>query len=143
MLQVIEHLPQPQDAIDEAMRLLRKDGVLIISTVQSYPIHDEPYDFFRYTVYGMKQLLLKHKHKSLEVISEGNIFVEIFQHLNVYLMLRIKSLVNNKYTLLIALPLLIIILPITFLNNLITYPLQFIDKKSKFGIINTLIIKKI
>ena len=55
--EVLEHLPEPQRAIDEMYRVLRPGGVLILTTRFLFPIHDAPHDYFRYTKYGLRHLL--------------------------------------------------------------------------------------
>jgi len=55
--EVLEHLPEPQRAIDEIFRVLRPGGALILTTRFLFPIHDAPHDYFRYTKYGLRHLL--------------------------------------------------------------------------------------
>lgn len=56
MLDVLEHLPQPRRALSEARRCLRENGVLILIVPFLYPIHDEPRDYRRWTLNGLRQL---------------------------------------------------------------------------------------
>jgi SAM-dependent methyltransferase len=53
LLDVVEHLQFPREALLEAARVLRPGGVLIVSMPFLYPVHDAPYDFQRYTGYGL------------------------------------------------------------------------------------------
>lgn len=55
--QVIEHVADHRALLREAYRLLRRDGVLILSGPLYWPLHEEPYDFFRFTKYGLRNLL--------------------------------------------------------------------------------------
>lgn len=55
--EVLEHLPEPQKAIDEFFRVLAPGGVLLLTTRFVFPIHDAPHDYFRYTKYGLRYLL--------------------------------------------------------------------------------------
>jgi SAM-dependent methyltransferase len=55
--EVLEHLPEPQKAIDELFRVLKPGGVLLLTTRFMFPIHDAPHDYFRYTKYGLRYLL--------------------------------------------------------------------------------------
>ena len=55
--EVLEHLPEPQKAIDEMFRVLRPGGTLLLTTRFLFPIHDAPHDYFRYTKYGLRHLL--------------------------------------------------------------------------------------
>ena len=55
--EVLEHLPEPQKAIDEMYRVLRPGGELLLTTRFLFPVHDAPHDYFRYTKYGLRHLL--------------------------------------------------------------------------------------
>ena len=55
--EVLEHLHTPQKAIAEFERVLKKGGVLLLSTRFIFPLHDTPGDYYRYTKYGLKHLL--------------------------------------------------------------------------------------
>lgn len=49
LCEVIEHLEKPEKVLREAFRILKNDGVLIISTPFLFPVHADPYDFQRWT----------------------------------------------------------------------------------------------
>jgi SAM-dependent methyltransferase len=55
--EVLEHLPEPQRAIDEMFRVLEPGGELLLTTRFLFPLHDTPHDYFRYTKYGLRHLL--------------------------------------------------------------------------------------
>lgn len=55
--EMLEHVAEPQRAIDEMQRVLRPGGVLLLTTRFLFPIHDAPHDYFRYTKYGLRHLL--------------------------------------------------------------------------------------
>ncbi len=55
--QVLEHVPDPSQLISEMSRVLKPGGILIITAPMTWPLHEEPYDFYRYTQHGMKHLL--------------------------------------------------------------------------------------
>lgn len=54
---VIEHVYDPQSLLKETRRVLRSGGCLFLVTPFLFPLHDVPYDFFRYTEYSLKRLL--------------------------------------------------------------------------------------
>jgi len=56
-LEVMEHIRSPEKVVQEAYRVLKKNGTLIISVPFMYPLHDEPYDFRRWTRHGLKELI--------------------------------------------------------------------------------------
>lgn len=53
MIEVLEHVSEPQAAVAEIHRVLRDGGSFVSSTPFIFGIHEEPYDFFRYTKYGL------------------------------------------------------------------------------------------
>jgi SAM-dependent methyltransferase len=55
--EVLEHLREPQTAINEMYRVLKPGGALILTTRFLFPIHDAPHDYYRYTKYGLRHLL--------------------------------------------------------------------------------------
>ncbi len=55
--EVLEHLHSPYKAIAEIERVLRPGGKLILTTRFIFPIHDAPYDYFRFTQAGLSALL--------------------------------------------------------------------------------------
>lgn len=56
-LDVLEHLPAPEQCIQEAARVLKKGGQLILQTPFLYPLHDMPHDFQRWTLPGLETLV--------------------------------------------------------------------------------------
>ncbi|HEY3886564.1 MAG TPA: methyltransferase domain-containing protein [Vicinamibacterales bacterium] len=64
--EVLEHLPDPQRAIDEMFRVLRPGGTLLLTTRFLFPIHDAPHDYFRFTKYGLRHLLRRFDMLALE-----------------------------------------------------------------------------
>lgn len=67
MLEVLEHLREPQAALAEAARVLRPGGRLLLSMPFLYPIHDAPHDYQRLTVHGLTRDLHLAGFDGLEV----------------------------------------------------------------------------
>jgi len=57
MLDTLEHVELVRKATEEAHRILKPDGILVISSVMKFPIHDFPYDYWRFTPEAFKSLL--------------------------------------------------------------------------------------
>ena len=68
--EVLEHLPEPQAAVDEMHRVLRPDGILVLTTRFLFPIHDSPRDYYRFTRYGLQHLL--RRFEMLELREDAN-----------------------------------------------------------------------
>lgn len=58
-LSVIEHLREPQVMLNEAFRIMKRGGGIVLQVPWQWWIHEAPYDFFRYTPYGLKYLFEK------------------------------------------------------------------------------------
>jgi SAM-dependent methyltransferase len=55
--QVLEHVPRPSEVIAELTRVLKPGGRLWLSAPLFYDEHEQPYDFHRYTQFGLKHHL--------------------------------------------------------------------------------------
>ena len=53
---VLEHLEEPQIALNEAYRVLKPGGYALYTIPLFWHLHEEPRDFFRYTKYGLQHL---------------------------------------------------------------------------------------
>lgn len=69
--QVIEHVAEHQAMLSEAFRVLQANGVLILSGPMYWPLHEEPYDFFRFTKHGLRFLLENTGFDRIEIVNNG------------------------------------------------------------------------
>lgn len=54
--QVMEHIANPQEFMNEIFRVLVPGGHAVITTPFMWAEHEQPYDYFRYTRYGLEKL---------------------------------------------------------------------------------------
>ena len=69
--QVIEHVADHQAMLSETFRVLKHNGVLILSGPMYWPLHEEPYDFFRFTRHGLRFLLEKFGFEAIVIVNNG------------------------------------------------------------------------
>jgi len=70
-LETFEHAEKPWEIAEEIERVVKKSGVIIVSSQQNFPIHMHPSDYFRFTPYGLASLFKKLKTRLLIGISAG------------------------------------------------------------------------
>ena len=54
--QVLEHVKNPQKAVEEFYRVLKPGGYCLITVPQLNELHEEPRDYFRFTRYGLEEI---------------------------------------------------------------------------------------
>jgi SAM-dependent methyltransferase len=69
--QTIEHVEDHQGLVNEAFRLVNKGGYFIVSGPMYWPLHEEPYDFFRFTKHGFTYILEKAGFKTITINANG------------------------------------------------------------------------
>jgi SAM-dependent methyltransferase len=80
--QTLEHVENPQQVVAEIARVLRPGGHVVLSMPQSRRLHEEPFDFFRYTRYGIIHLLEQSGLEPLQIRAQGGAWVTIGQQIN-------------------------------------------------------------
>ena len=54
--QVIEHVKSPEAFLKEITRILKPNGVLIVTAPQLWCLHEKPHDYYRFTRYALELL---------------------------------------------------------------------------------------
>jgi SAM-dependent methyltransferase len=80
--QVVEHVEDHQGMVDEAYRLLKPEGYFILSGPMYWNLHEEPYDFFRFTKHGFKYILEKAGFEVCEIVPNGGAWATLGQIIN-------------------------------------------------------------
>lgn len=71
LMEVLEHVPDPAALLRDLARVLTPGGVVVLSTRQSWRTHSGPYDYFRYTRYGLAHLLENAGFRTIELSPLG------------------------------------------------------------------------
>jgi 2-polyprenyl-3-methyl-5-hydroxy-6-metoxy-1,4-benzoquinol methylase len=77
--QVLEHVFEQQQMINEAARVLKPGGHLILSVPFTWELHEEPYDFFRVTKHGLKEMFEKSGFEIDYIKANGGKWATMFQ----------------------------------------------------------------
>jgi SAM-dependent methyltransferase len=72
--QTIEHVFDHKQLMAEAFRLLKPGGHLIMSGPFYWPLHEEPYDFYRFSRYGFEELVKEAGLSVLAIKENGGIW---------------------------------------------------------------------
>ena len=75
--EVLEHIPEPQQAINEIWRLLKPGGVCILSTRFMHPYHPGPKDYYRFTRDSLMYLF--RRFNKIEINHHGNKLQSLWQ----------------------------------------------------------------
>lgn len=78
--QTIEHVEDHQGLVNEASRLIKPGGFFIVSGPMYWHLHEEPYDFFRFTKYGFKYIFEKAGFEIVEINSNGGMWATTGQN---------------------------------------------------------------
>lgn len=114
MFEVLEHVAKPREAILEAARVLEPGGLLILTMPFMYPMHDEPFDFQRYTSHGLRREM---QEAGLQITQiEGGLNSAESAGLNYSIALAgaAKVAVENRSVMIVFIPVLVVL--ITLVN---------------------------
>lgn len=89
-LSVMEHLCEPQIFLNESYRILKQDGTIILSIPWMWRIHEAPYDYFRYTPFGLKYIFEKAGYKNIHIQPTTGFFTMWFLKMNYFSLRWIK-----------------------------------------------------
>ena len=116
--EVIEHVFEPDDTLREIARVLKPGAMGIFSTPFVWNEHEMPFDYGRYSAFGLRHLLEKHGFEVIETTRTTHFFQTWLQLGILYVYELLDT--GNKYanlllTALFIAPLNLVSLPLAFL----------------------------
>ncbi len=93
--QVFEHVFNPGEFLSELNRVLKDNGTLLLTVPFVWDEHEQPYDYARYSSFGLQHLLETHGFEILEQRKSMTDVRVIFQLINAYLYK--KTVTGNAY----------------------------------------------
>lgn len=136
--QVLEHLEWPRESVKEMHRVLKRGGKLYMTVPMAQNEHQVPYDFFRYTSYGLESICKHAGFYDIKVIPFGGLMIrwayELPRGLSIFPSSGLRSKEPNILGI-ILLPIKIITLAIVRLLQLLFLWLDKFDnqKNDPFG----------
>jgi len=94
--QVFEHVFNPDKFLKESFRVLKTKGTLLMTVPFVWDEHEQPYDYARYSSFGIKALLEEHGFEVVECRKTMADVRVIFQLINAYLYKKLMT--KNSYT---------------------------------------------
>lgn len=113
--EVFEHVFNPDQFLSEVLRVLKREGVILLTMPFVWDEHEQPYDYARYSSFGIKSLLERHGFAIIEQRKSIDDIRVIFQLLNTYIYK--KTVTKNAW--LNVLITLVLIAPFNILGELL------------------------
>ena len=83
--EVFEHIFNIDEITKEIKRVLKPGGKLLVSMPFAWNEHEQPYDFARYTSFGIKHILKKQNFEIKSIEKTTTYFLAVMQMLIIYL----------------------------------------------------------
>lgn len=105
--ETFEHVFNLDENLADMHRVLKPGGLLFATIPFAFPEHEKPYDFARYTEFGMRHLLEKAGFKDIDIRKSGTAVTAISQLWSAY----VFQTIGSRHPLLALLSQLLIIAP--------------------------------
>ncbi|MFC4263067.1 class I SAM-dependent methyltransferase [Ferruginibacter yonginensis] len=89
--EVLEHSFEPDQTLNEIYRVLKPNGQFFFTVPFIWPLHEVPYDAYRYTPFSLKKHLEKAGFKNIEIRSLGGWHASLAQMIGLWI-------TENKFT---------------------------------------------
>ncbi len=135
--ETLEHIFNPDEIITEIYRVLKPDGMLLITCPFFWPEHEIPYDYARYSSFGLQHLLTSKGFKIVHYEKTGNYITAMIQMKALYLYFFI-----NKIPIIHSLLFVLFISPLFLIGSLLNKVLPRPMKRKDLYLNNVILVKK-
>lgn len=108
--EVIEHIQNPDIVLVEINRILKVGGVVFLTTPFFWPLHDAPFDEYRYTPFSLERILKKHNFCPIKTYQFGGWNACLAQMLGLWLRRKPMNKYQRKFLSIIFKPIVHILL---------------------------------
>lgn len=78
-ISVLEHVSEPIETLKECGRILKANGILIVYVPQYWHLHEEPFDFYRFTKHLLREKLITMGFEIIQIKEIGKSFAVVGQ----------------------------------------------------------------
>jgi SAM-dependent methyltransferase len=141
-IQVLEHVADPQMAINELFRALKQGGYLCLTAPQGWGVHQPPHDYFRFTNHALRFLFKKSGFEIIQLIPICGYFGYIANRLTVLPKVLFWQ-IRNKLLRVALIPFeLFSYLVFVMILPIILNAIDFLDKKRDYTLNYMAMVKK-
>jgi SAM-dependent methyltransferase len=90
--EVLEHCPDPGQVLREIGRVLKPGGLVFLTVPFLWPLHDVPYDEYRYTPFSLERHLREAGFEQIRILAHGGWDASLAQMLGLWATRRQMSL---------------------------------------------------
>lgn len=83
--QVFEHLREPDTALRESARVLKRRGRIVLTVPGVWPTHEAPHDYWRFTRHGLEQSFERAGFEDVRIQVLGGLWATVGQMINLEL----------------------------------------------------------
>jgi SAM-dependent methyltransferase len=102
--EVFEHCPNPEVVLRELWRVLKPGGLLFFTVPFLWPLHDVPYDEYRYTPFSLERHLINSGFQQISLKALGGWDASLAQMIGLWVRRRPMSVTKRKILSRVAMP---------------------------------------
>jgi Methyltransferase domain. len=136
--ETFEHIFNLDTIIAEIYRVLKLNGLILITCPFTWPEHEVPYDYARYTSFAIKDKLINQGFEIIDFTKTGNYISSVIQLQSLYV-----YFMTNRLPIINHLLFLLLITPQFLLADLLTLILPKRMKRQDLYLNNIILAKKI